>query len=1420
MKVYLLTIECLYQWSYLYPRASKNKNQPSVFSQAVDHLASYRITPMERVGLQLFNNPLADISQFTDKSQSRQPPSSTLVTPKSTPVDIIDPSMKEEVHAGLRKMRQNAVAFMEALNKDEQLSVEDAEDLFNRTISLYSTLKSTFGVVSSSLDSNFEQERKAILNERHFINNSHVMFARYKKGEMTLQQFRHGVGILHTNYMKHINSEVLEQSPPEIFETESTNLAPQQLAFAQGNFFHSPGNQKSKEEELSHSKDFFDFKNDVQSGTKGKQDHNIFTSFGFPQIAQNNARVNIVSDPNMEVNQPVQVESPPNVGSPNDDRHTKGPDYKPAIELKKVRSSNQLSKIEESNSADNEAAFHRPVDMGALMGDATLSLPIEIRGSVGRMAAARMNLNSSHPEFETSGMGVRNSLQSSQHHSRMNQSHQSGKQTSNVKIGSKKSPRSSEVKVDDPYTHEKIEWFDPVPDFAKIIEPNSSQLKEKPSDGSKFNAEEFFSVRSMGDRKTSFGQDMIAGNSVWENSQVNTPDKVTDDHHALSSKKFQFSDNCIKRPQLETIRESPKTPMEQETPRQIMPIIFPVDTTPQSQQAHSKLPQIESNFVRYSDSPTAAQNEQQATTSVIDDSTFGLMNKMRLPSVTPSPDTSHLMSKISRLESFLVEKDLQLSIEKRERAEEVESLNITLAKLTQDNIDMKKKSSNFSTIDANLHDQLSTLIREKAVLSADIKRKDMEINTLKQQVEALFYESTEKINSQNNLIEQLASKQQELLKENRQLSTANSRLGLNAHSNAGTHDLVSKLEDQVISLKGELTAAQIELNQCKANSSGIEHLGKDQEAFYKACQEQVEKIRANFERTIKQISEAHDRETIQTTEAHRSEVRRLTQKAKDLEKQIMNQTIMSISKINLTPASPSIRLNGSDSNGGRGLHFTDPVHQHGQAQIDRLEAELLQAKQDLIRKEVDLGYLKDDVARKDDQLDAAQSLIDKQTKELSASKEASLEQLHTYYAKEKALQESNRKFGELMKKYTELLKSLETREHESAMLRKELNEYHSRLMRITDKHAAEIESVVKGTHHDSEMVKLREINELNDRKIGELVATNLQLKQRMIELETDLELQLKTVEADRESKRNVESENHKIKEIMFLQKKKILGLEEKILECDLAVGQAARLRQEISLYKLLLKEILPRLDDLGMGSLSKDVESLINAPFPVFTPPSQKQQLSQEEESMIKTGIAQINLKHLNPSKLNLSGQNSLHNSVHKDSHFPIESSINHQSNQAYESVWKSQHSLAASLHDTKFEVRADSRPESPQKSQQIKTLGKTVSFSVQDQEPLPQIAKVEVAEIKPTVKENRIRDYREVLESMVATESDRETIRDACLNRSGLFFQNEFINFFLEGINRDPKSGDTTVHTRLVVAEPITLLELGLQNHGKKNLL
>ena len=1412
-------IECLYQWSYKYPRSSTNKDQYSVFTEAVSQLERYNISRIERLGQLLFDDPLADIEIASISSQQKHPSSSQLQTPRAAPTVKLDQSMKVAVHRGLHKMRDNGAAFTDTLNHKDDMHFDDVESLFNLTIELYSTLKPTFGVVASSSDVDFENERKAILNERHFINNSHILFVRFKKGEMNFQQFRHWVGVLHTNYVNNIKSQELNQETPVILEAVSAPLSPKEKAFVQGNFFDSPENPKSEREEIKQVDDFFDFKKLEAAQPPIKQEQDIFTSFGFPQIIHQNQDVRIEVDQYFGIQQPIKVESPP------DDNHVEAlldprdPNDNSAIGLIKSKQVSQLSRIEESHSGGHDIKTYKTHDLGAIMNDPNLSIPSNIRDSVGKIAAARANLHLSHPEFETSGMGVRNSLQSSFHQSRINLSHQSGRNVSNVKIGSKKSVVSSMNREEKHSHHNKVEWFDPVPDFAKLIEPDSGHFKNKQSDGSKNHVDEFFSVRSIGERKVSYEPEPQTVNSVWDNSISLTPDKVLEGHNGITQKQFHFTDNNHTRAQLETIKESPKTYIEQDTPHNglISPTL--AERTPQSQEVHSKLPRIQSLVVRHSPTADFGSVDDQGKQPNIENRSTGMKDQLPHAIVAHNQDNSHLISKINRLESMLVEKDLQSSIEKRERAEEVDSLNSTLAKLTQDNLNLKKSSMSLTAIDANLHDQLSILIREKASLSTDVKQKDIQINNLKQQVEALFYESTEKINSQNNLIEQLTQKQQELTKENRQLSTANSRLGLVAHSSAGTDDLVSKLEDQVISLKGQLTASQIELNQTKANSAGIEHLGKDQEAFYHACQEQVEKIRANFESTVKQISEAHDRESVQTGEAHRSEVRRLTQKVKDLEKQIMSQTIMSISKINLTPASPSIRNSEGNTAEGRRINFNDPVHQHGQAQIDRLEEELLQAKQDLIRKEVDIGYLRDDVARKDNQLDAAQSRIEKQTKELSENKEASLQQLHTYYAKEKALQESNRKLGELMKKYTDLLKSLETREHESAMLRKELNEYHSRLMRITDKHASEIASMSRGSHHDLELSKLRDINDMNDKKIVELVENGLQVRHRIVELETDIEIMNKSMQTSKDLMCKTEAENHKIKEVMFLQKKKIVGIEERLLDGDIAIGQAARLKQEISFYKVLLKEMLPRMEDLGMGSLTKDVERLINASLPVFTIVDTKQVLTADEESITRHGIDEIHLKtdrlHTHEQSERLSAERSVRSdSIVQDAIVEPE-----KTTQVYESVWKSQRSLTASMHETKFEIRDASMRDESKKSMQIKPLGKTVSFSVQDNEPLPLIVKIDEPQnlegkiLKPQI--DTVHDYRQELESMIQQESDREFTKETCLNRSGMFFQNEFVNFFLEGISRDAKTGHTLVHTRLVVAGPTTVTDISLKNHS-----
>lgn len=1411
-KFYHLLVECIFQWSFLHPTSKTDPRHPSLYQKGADYLVANNIKRDERLGFSLYQDPLVKTVFIKTKEQTSAAPNPSSEVKDATSSLPLDPKLKPVVREGIRRMRANASEFMGVINSNKSISVSEANDLFNRTITLYNYFKADFNQVLGSSDPAFEKEKKMVQNERFLINNAHVLFGKYKGAQLKDFEFTNGVGDLYQTYLAKIGTERLEpESPvPENLKKLAEAKAQDKMM---SDFFSEPSKPVVQEPNLQASVDFFNFDNVPKATNQTLSHQDVFSSFGFPPTAPE--PIAIKGDPPIERKKSTQshaekssVRSIQEVRDPID-RHL------------------VISEVVRSGPA-GEFEKREPVpDPGSRLGDPSFSIPSHLRTSVEKVAAARSNLFASQGEMDASQHGHRASGAQSQH-SRASVSQHGNRQANNVKITMKKAPQVivNQPAFDDHMSHSnKSGWFDPVPDLSKVLEDgNNSLISKKPANLSKFGnkTEEFFSVRSGGEGKMDLHHNEHSIISPrLENSLSMTPDKVllglNNQAGHQPAKKFTFEEPKDEPIQAADNTNSPYVFKEElliDHHAHPLPVVGqPADPRPDLKKEIS-----EENLLRV---PVSHHQMERKGSGEKDVSFSGGKDKdEHLPAPNPvlfeeSVVVQGLKQKVIFLETEIANKNYDAWALNTRHEQEVETLRKAIADLKMENLEIKKQAASLESFDQDLHQQLASLLQENAAISLELSKASNENVLLKQQFDSLRRESTEKIKQQNQSIQVAESAYRQLFQESRELSAANSRMVARLAAVKTSGSETHGLEADILALKSELNKARADLNQAQVLNISYEHLGKDQDAYYRACQEQVEKAKAQFDAHVQELTEAHDKERIRTAELHQSELKKLIHQVKDLERQLVNQSTLNIQKNNLAYLSPNHHQSSLDLSGHKRFLLNDPVHQHSLTQIEQLEAELRKAKQEQIKNEVDISYFKEDIMTKTKELDEAQTMIERLNKDLKAVKDENLHQLQLFFTKEKGYQEIQIKFNELMKKYTGLLKTLETKEHEEAVLRKELNDYHTRMIRISDKHSAEIESIIKNPVRDLEVQRLKEINEINEKKVTELIGTNLQLKQRLIELETDLELQIQAKSYEKNTLKQLEVEVTALKEELFMKKKRILDLEEKVLEADVSHGQSRMLRQEIHFYKFVLQEVLGKNGSLNLGELTPEIERLIHAPVPVYSEKERKrdQSYSLNDRSYHDAypGPSSI-LPHLEPQ-----AWSSKEVSVHAPA---PESTIERPPEQSdpeskYQSVWSRLPLLTTAEQDTPAIHETDKDPDSPR----FAAMQQTATHQ-KDSELAPAVPENQVYDKAPmtetTAPTFETKNFKVILQRLCYTDELLELTKEVCLNRSGLFFKNEVFNLFLEASNFDPKSRKTTLHIRFVTASPMTITKVFFDNYGR----
>lgn len=1408
-KFYSLAIECIYQWSYLHPTSKSDPNEPSMFIKAADYLTANKVGRIDKIGAFLYQNP--SNQQVFIKPREPEPAQTRPAQEPSNEQsqDLGDPAFESTIREGIRKMRVNAVEFIEAIESNKNISVEETNELFTRTIKLFNTYKADFNKVTDSNEPSLVAEKKMILNEKFLINKSHVLFSKYQSGELTVSQFVNGVGGLYQTYRSNLADEKLEpeapvQNPIHAAETPESQPDPFKKFFGE-----APANNTAA--------------NPIQESAG-------FFNFGQPQPQEQEVNQEAAKDPFAEFG----------FGStePKTDNQKKNLD---ASDARSARSSakrdslaqhREVQEISEKPVAITEVVrIERGLTFAAKFDEPATTLPDNLRSSVEKMVAARMHAFGNNAEIEGSMQANRPSIQNSQQ-SRVSMSQMSTRQQNNVKITAKKTPQVvfSKSPYDDhlPQGSRSI-WFDPVPDLSKVLEDhNNSLISKRLSHQNKLSnkTEEFFSVKSGDDGRLSlphYDTSMISPRI--ENSMTITPDKVLQGFHSGSTnqptKRFNFED-LTPEPKPASVMDTkppvvefqPENPINQNLEATIH---APVNLSTQPQQLSTI---AEENLLGV---PSSEHQVQRSNSGDRDVSFAGVASKDREETITrpaqltmfeESTVVQNLKAQITFLETELANKNYDAWTLNTKYEKEIEALTKTVNDLRMENLEIKKQAASNESFDQDLHQQLSNLLEENSRMVLQLSKLSNDHVILTQQYDALRRDSSEKINQQNELIQIAESSYRQVVQEARELSEANSRMVAQLAGAKPSDDFIQELDAQIVALKNELNKTKAELNQSQMVKISYEHLNKDQNAYYKACQDQVADIKAQFEASLQQLTESHEKERQRTTEAHQASVRKFIQQIKDLEKQLMAQSNLNVQKNTLAYLAPSLATSSLDSGLRRSLGG-DAVQQHSQMQIEQLEAEVRLLREKQIKNEVDIDYYRETLERRDKEIDEMATHCEKLAKELKEAKGDNLQQLQVILTKERAYEDVHNKFSELIKRYTGLHKSLESKEHEEAVLRKELNEYHSRMIKISEKHAAELEAIVRNPVKDIEMQRLTEMNDINEKKIVELISFNLKLKQKIIELETDLELQSQAKGQEKNILRQLETELNAAKEELFLKKKRILDLEEKVIDSDIAEGQVREFKQEILLYKFILEEVIAKNGSLELGELSEEIERLIKAPFPTYNRNSQIHQIVARLDHFdsISRPVVEMSMTRLQDDK---EFNSSIVAKTPKGENQPSDVEPNVFSLPVkYESVWSTLKTKPADASPSPVVEKPvlelfDSKVQTNETR-----FNDTAAYNLS-------------AALEPVIGTNppealaainlpvEVKDFKEILKNLSLTDDQKQITKEVCLNRSGLFFDNEFLNFFLESASYDHKSDKTTLHIRFVSAGPTTITKVGFDNYGK----
>lgn len=223
------------KWAIKFPIANSSPTGPSKYVETVADISRARVRLPNQSALQLYDNPNLGEPEPKVKSSkslvvSRQPSNVISETMPNLGVSYLQPPLsskqshqdlanaeiresKLQIAEGIQSMRDHSGEFMAKLRMYDPPTENFIGKLFAECIKVYGHYKPIFELVLKSNDLKFKAERRAINNERNFVNKSHGEFQQLKKGMMDMKVF---LANTEQHYSKYLLTRKNDQGTPDV----------------------------------------------------------------------------------------------------------------------------------------------------------------------------------------------------------------------------------------------------------------------------------------------------------------------------------------------------------------------------------------------------------------------------------------------------------------------------------------------------------------------------------------------------------------------------------------------------------------------------------------------------------------------------------------------------------------------------------------------------------------------------------------------------------------------------------------------------------------------------------------------------------------------------------------------------------------------------------------------------------------------------------------------------------------------------------------------------------------------------------------------------------------------------------------------------------------------------------------------------
>jgi hypothetical protein len=1171
LKFYELTIECLVKWAELFPNSLTTPQSTSKYVQAVKQLVKNKIRLPDSSNLDRYNESIVEAKSYGSKSQRSENTSgheqvtSLLSEPSSKRIvnqpsrETLDASptredweIRKKIAEGIKAMRDNSAEFMRVLRTNRPVTQELCNQLFSKCISLYSQYKPYFEPIIKSNDQRFQAERKAINDERNFVNNSNTEFVSFKKGLINSEGFYDKV---EQNYSKcqisrnssyntpemladnrlqqftqvssrNLDSEVngQEGAPVEKPPAPSVNVSHAEIENEQIVSRHSSKRPSIQPQNLMDRSISSQYGHDRQP----KSPVDFFTD-PFGKKSEADDRVSPLSHHNASLDQANNSKffSSQNMEKqPSKDKELQNSDF---FDFSKTPK--KLATIIEDN--DPFGAFQFPA-------------PIE---------------KSPNPQdFFSNNTQIKEQLKP---------------------IFESESKPLPQEEVSPP-PHEES----PPP----VTEPNNLPQESGDHANKSFRDQAFADSRRQSLVESALnasrisnmlmGQDPLNESSNARLEVLRPSNRRSVSNIVIGGKKVGFVDSIAE----ESSRKHESTERENRNSVQMAHPTKPAEPT--TQIGAIKRPAIPQNLAYVPTTSTALKNaaphlpETMRFSGLPDTKSEAYHREQIYPSQMEA-----LNARLQALQHALFEKESLESRQKRTAEEERLKWEEVMRHLERENRELKATERAREALEKDREEEMRQRKAEMTSLLIELEHKNREILNLQRQVSRIDVEAREKIIDHTGLIEQLKEQYQRVVKDREELTAANAKHMVQAklyvQEEAYNRELLTRVEET----NREMTKLKAELYVVTTKSLEQEKQTQEQVEIIKSCEEQVEKTKHNFVVALKQVNQAHEKDRLTLVESHQHEINRLLTRMRELETYGLGRLNNSFSR---TPENGKKSTEVQEESRLSGLNGSfEGVSPAAGSYLPILEREVRNLREENIKSNIDLGFLKEEVNKKDHKIAESEDQIEQLKREIADLKDQNYQKVKDCYSKEKMLNDMSQKYSEMMGKYTSMHRSLEAHQREEAQLRKELNEYHARLMRLSDEKAGMLEQAIQDNKHSPELEDAKQKIENLQRFLDDSMRENVDLKRKVVEGQANDEIwRMKLQEAQRKQS-EVEKLKEKLEDEVYYLKQKQGAIDHSKLEVEIKESILAKVEKERMLLAAKLEA-----EEQKVRSLEKNLESL------------------------------------------------------------------------------------------------------------------------------------------------------------------------------------------------------------------------------------